>query len=601
MGRLTLIARLAVRDLRRRPAQAVLLLVAIGAATTTLTLALALNGVTSQHYAATRAATRGPDVVASTLIDSGSQRVPLASLQVLSRAPGVTARSGPYPVTFTTLRVDGKAESTGAIVEGRDQATALVDQPQLTAGGWIRPGEAVVERTFAGQLGIRVGDRITLDSRSFRVAGIAVTAAVQPVPGICYFFGCGARLDPSRITNPGLIWLTQADTTGLATSAEPLSYLLNLKLAPGAHIATVANCDDDDVNSPAPLVYGWQCLEKADNGQVQTEQEALLTASWLLGLLAVGSVMVLVGGRVAEQVRRAGLLKAAGGTPRLVAGVLLAEHLALGTAAAALGLLAGHFAAPLVTGPGGTLLGAPITPPVTVLMAVVAIVVALAIAGAATFVPALRAARASTAVMLADAARTPARWPLLIKVSAKLPVPLLLGLRLAVRRPRRTVLAVASVFVAVSGVVTALYTQASLDRFDGGPGSNGPLDQVLLVVTVALVVLAAVNAILIGWATALDARFSSAIARALGATQEQISAGIAGAQLLPALAGAALGVPGGAALFGVLSGAGSVAPPGWWLLITVAGAAAAVAALTYIPSRLVARAGVAPILGSEAA
>ncbi|MGH3410880.1 MAG: FtsX-like permease family protein, partial [Streptosporangiaceae bacterium] len=61
MGRLALIGRLAVRDLRRRPAQAALLLIAIMAATTTLTLALALHGVTSQPYQRTRAATAGPD------------------------------------------------------------------------------------------------------------------------------------------------------------------------------------------------------------------------------------------------------------------------------------------------------------------------------------------------------------------------------------------------------------------------------------------------------------------------------------------------------------------------------------------------------------
>ena len=64
MGRLALIGRLAVRDLRRRPAQAGLLLIAIMAATTTLTLALALHGVTSQPYQRTRAATAGPDLLA---------------------------------------------------------------------------------------------------------------------------------------------------------------------------------------------------------------------------------------------------------------------------------------------------------------------------------------------------------------------------------------------------------------------------------------------------------------------------------------------------------------------------------------------------------
>ena len=64
MSRIRLVARLAARDLRQRPAQALLLLLAITAATTTLTLGLALNGVTSHPYQQTRAATNGPDVVA---------------------------------------------------------------------------------------------------------------------------------------------------------------------------------------------------------------------------------------------------------------------------------------------------------------------------------------------------------------------------------------------------------------------------------------------------------------------------------------------------------------------------------------------------------
>ena len=68
-ARLALIGRLAVRDLRRRPAQAALLLIAIMAATTTLTLGLALHGVTSQPYQRTRAATAGPDLVAEYGLD----------------------------------------------------------------------------------------------------------------------------------------------------------------------------------------------------------------------------------------------------------------------------------------------------------------------------------------------------------------------------------------------------------------------------------------------------------------------------------------------------------------------------------------------------
>ena len=57
MGRILLVGRLAARDLRRRPAEAALLLLAIIAATTTLTLGLVLHGVTASP---TRAPGRRP-------------------------------------------------------------------------------------------------------------------------------------------------------------------------------------------------------------------------------------------------------------------------------------------------------------------------------------------------------------------------------------------------------------------------------------------------------------------------------------------------------------------------------------------------------------
>jgi putative ABC transport system permease protein len=64
MGRAQMICRLAWPDLRQRPVQAVLLL-AIMAAASALTLGIALRNVKSQPYQRTRAATAGPDVVAA--------------------------------------------------------------------------------------------------------------------------------------------------------------------------------------------------------------------------------------------------------------------------------------------------------------------------------------------------------------------------------------------------------------------------------------------------------------------------------------------------------------------------------------------------------
>jgi hypothetical protein len=181
MGRILLVCRLAARDLRRRPAEAALLLLAIMAATTTLTLGLVLHGVTSQPYQTTREATAGPDVVASVASPPLSgQPADLAALKALADAPGVVGHSGPYPYTEAVARANGVNAAVWA--QGRGTAPALVDQPKLTEGGWVRDGGAVLEASFAEALGVGAGDRITLNGRSFRVAGVAVTAATPSYP-----------------------------------------------------------------------------------------------------------------------------------------------------------------------------------------------------------------------------------------------------------------------------------------------------------------------------------------------------------------------------------------------------------------------------------
>src|SRR6266567_2115386 len=79
MGKVLLVCRLAVKDIRHRPAQALLLLLVIAAGATTLTLGLALQGTTSDPYARTRAATNGPDVVATVLPNGSNAPGPATS------------------------------------------------------------------------------------------------------------------------------------------------------------------------------------------------------------------------------------------------------------------------------------------------------------------------------------------------------------------------------------------------------------------------------------------------------------------------------------------------------------------------------------------
>jgi putative ABC transport system permease protein len=603
VGRILLILRLTARDLRRRPAEAVLMILVIGVATTTLTIGLALYGVTDKPYQQTRAATAGPDVVAS-LPAGTSQSADPAGVNALIHASGVTGHSGPYPLASTMIRARGR--TADVMAEGRDLAPASIDQPKSTLGSWVRDGGVVIERSFADALGVHVGDQVTLGGQSFRVVGMAVSAGLPAYPGSLCSMGCASIpaswLHSSTFPTPGLVWLTKPAARSLATSAGSLSYLLNLKLANPAQAQAFVIAHNANWSPTEPILSPWQRILDVDNLVVENAQEAMQVGGWLFGLLAVAGLAVLVGRRMVEQTRRVGLLKAVGGTPGLVASVLLAEHLVLALAAAAVGLVTGWLAAPPFASTGAGLIGTPGAPSLTVSTIVLIAAVALAVALAATLVPAIRAARTSTVNALADAVRPPRRRAWLIAISARLPVPMLLGLRLAARRPRRGVLNALSIAITVTGIVTILANYSFLARHFSSGADDPRIDRInemMVMITVMLVVLAAVNMISITWASILDAKRSSALARAFGATPEQVSAGLSAAQVLPALPGAIVGIPAGVYLCDALRNGALTIPPLWWLLLVLLGTPLVVAGLTAIPSRLGARRSVAEILQSE--
>lgn len=598
-GQVVLVSRLAARDLRRRPVEALMVLLVIAAAATTLTVAFALSGVTNQPYQQTRLATAGPDVIAIEGGGPGSAQ-PVSSAQLaaavasLTTAPGVIAHSGPYPTAGSAVRFRG--HTVDVVAEGRDRAPAPVDQPKVTQGGWIRPGAVVIERGFADALGVHVGDNVRIGGRSFRVAGIAVTAAIPPYPSSLCHIACPFPLPVGSfgVPNMGLVWLARSAVAGLAGSGSNIAYLLNLKLA-------------DPAQAPAfvaqhPGTFTWQSIQSAINALIGIEQVALGVGGWLLGLLALAGLGVLAGRRMTEQSRRVGLLKAVGATPATVAIVLLVEQLTLAVGAAAAGLLAGWLIAPLLTSTGAGLVGAPGAPSISVPAVIIIAVIALAVAAVSSLVPAIRAARISTVSALADAPRVPSRRPLVIAVSARLPVPLLLALRQLSRRPRRALLNTASITTTVTGIVAILASHAhtpianltisnlKLDRFN----------ELTAIITVMLVILAAVNTTFIGWATAADGRFSSALERALGATAGQVTAGLSMAALLPALPGAIIGIPLGIAAYHLLaSGTPLAVPPAWQLAGVFLATLLAVTVLTAIPSRLGARRSPAHVLQTE--
>jgi putative ABC transport system permease protein len=623
MGKTLLVFRLAGRDVRRHLAQAVLLIVAIAAATATLTMALALNGVTSQPFAATRAATRAPDVVA--------YMTSAARAKSLIHAAGVAAYDGPFPVASAIIRFDGR--SAAVFAEGRDVAPATIDRPALTAGSWVRPGGVVLERTFADGLGVAVGDRVILNGKSFVVVGIAVTAAQAPYPNLCYMStnSCPPSFNivSSSFRNVGVIWTTTADAVSLTSKNNPLTtWALNLKLTRpadaqawatrelirfgGGGPGSVSVGPGSGPGGPTPQYdfSAWEGIAQADALLVQDAQSVLEPGAFLLAVLAIASVAVLVGRRLSEYARRVGLLKAVGGSPRLVMAVFLVENLGLALFAALIGLVAGWLVAPLLTSPGAALIGSPGAPAISAGMVIRVIGVAILVALAASLVPAIRAARTSTVSALNDVGRKPVRRGALIRISRRLPVPALVALRLVARRPRRALLSAANVAVTITGIVAVIAFHADADGKFLGPttgltgGLSDPVinrdEQMLAVITVMLVTLAVLNAIFTTWATVLDARRSSALMQALGARSRQVMSGLVIAQVLSAVPGAIAGIPLGLVLYKAAVHDGTP-PPALWLAATVLVTLAVMAGLTIIPAWAGLRQPVAEVLQAEAA
>ncbi|NUW36250.1 ABC transporter permease [Nonomuraea sp. SMC257] len=593
MGSLVLVVRLGLADVRRHRVQAVMLLLAVTVATATMALGLSLRGVSDALYEQTRAATAGPDVVALSGVTGPAQTSALAAL---ADDPDVVAHQGPYRVVYADLATRDSLTSH-VVVHGFAETPGSVDRPLVTSGRWLRPGGAVLERGFATALGVGVGDHVTIAGRSYPVVGIAVTAATSIYPWAAQIGPYGGPSDST-----GLAWMTRADAQALASSRDlPVTMALDLKLRDPA--ATESFIDAH----PVPLtLHSWQFTAEQDMVILRNSQPILVVGSWLLGFLAVTGVAALAAGRAVEQTRRAGLLKAVGATPGLIATVLLTEYLALALAGDALGLVIAHLTAPAIASPTASRIGDAAGPGGATV--VTATVLAVAVALLSTLRPALRAMRTATVTALSATAHRPRHRPWLTALSALLPTPLLLGLRLTARRPGRAVLQACSTATTVIGIVALLIIGAQPERGYGLDGSSALPNlrdehdrRVMLAVTALLVALAVVNTITFTWTTAMEARANMAVARTLGATPGQISMGLSTAQLLPSLPGALAGVPLGIGLFAMFALGKWTLPPSSWLFGAAFATLVATAALTALPARLAARQPVARALSAETA
>lgn len=589
-GAVRLLARLHARELRAHPLGPLLLAITVATAAAALTLAFEVGPAAQAPWDATWQAAGSPHVV---LVGG--------DLEDALSADQVTDIAGPFPTFYDQLRHGGHVVDVEVV--GRDSPPTQVDQPVVTHGSWVRPGGAVLEGSLAEALGLQVGDEITVGGRELSVVGVAASGGHKPI----------------AFSEPGLILADRADVEAMiANGADGFTtaslHLQDPALASGFAAEWARPYEGDWPPTAADrflFATGWEEIRYDSLTDVNFARAGLITGALALALLTIASAVIYLTSRLDEQTYRMGLLKAIGATPRLAARVAVSQQLAITLPAALAGLILGWLISPALAEPGGAyLLQDTALPPMQLGTVAIVLAVAVGLTTLPVLRPARRAARLSTVRMIADPIRPPHRSPRLIALSAHLPTPALMGLRLTTRRPGRAALSAAGMAVSVAMLFVALAMEQGIagDAARQDPGSLGvavaydKLRLVVYVFTIALILLAAINALLVAWLTSLDTATTNALFRALGATPRQVGQAVALSQAIPAGAAAVIGIPLGLGIYlAALSTGGSDAAiaPAPFLILAVPAILLLTIALTLVPTQLAARQPVIPALRGD--
>jgi putative ABC transport system permease protein len=334
----------------------------------------------------------------------------------------------------------------------------------------------------------------------------------------------------------------------------------------------------------------------------------------------------LVGGRVLAQTREIGVLKATGLTPGQVTRLLVTEQLSLAAVGVGLGIGAGYLCTPLFATRSASLLNAAETPAFDAGRGLVVATVVLALVATFTFVPALRAARRSTAGTLAAGKGTSRRRSSLGKLVDDLgaPVPVSVGARGSFVHRGRTLLTALSLALTVAAGVATLGVEASLDvattpgvaplvqggetplfdPVDDDAGEAGRLRPIVYSFDAVLLFVGLVNLAATLLLTTRERVRDLGMLKAVGLTPRQVSGSLVSEQVVVAVIAGVVGLPLGLGLFrlgiGLAGSTDEFAYPSWWsLLLLVPGIVVLVAAIATPLARRAASLPVADALRFE--
>ncbi|MDG4863328.1 FtsX-like permease family protein, partial [Streptomyces sp. T-3] len=257
-----------------------------------------------------------------------------AQLKATGQLSGVTASAGPYPVT-SVRPVDTNGGQLPALsLVGRSDPHGAVDDLDLKSGRWARKaGEIVLSASFKGPM-LRAGSTLkaseAADSPTLTVVGFAVST--------------------SRTADA---WATPGQVTALASKTSPVTSQMLYRFESAATKGQIA-ADRKAVAAAVPsgALLGTQSYldtkRAADEGAAPTIP--FLVAFGVLGIaMSVIIVSSVISGAVGTSLRRIGILKALGFTPRQVVRAYVAQALIPAGAGIALGVVLGNvLAVPLL-------------------------------------------------------------------------------------------------------------------------------------------------------------------------------------------------------------------------------------------------------------
>ncbi|MGY1396523.1 FtsX-like permease family protein [Streptomyces sp. SS10] len=312
-------------------------------------------------------------------------KVSTAELAATRRLDGVTASAGPYPSTaFRPVGQTGFRLPTLTLV-GRSGADGAVDRVELKSGRWVQKrGEIVLSTSFEGP-GTEIGSTL-------RTSGSANAPALKIV---------GFALSTSKTADS---WATPAQVDAVAPQGHPITYQMLYRFDSAATkqqiLAGRMKLASATGSGGLLGTQSWLDTKRtADQGAAATVP--FVMAFGVLGIvMSVIIVSSVISGAVGTGLRRIGILKAIGFTPREVVRAYVAQAMVPAVSGIVLGVLLGNLLAVPVLADTEAVYGT-VSLSVAWWVDVAVPAAALLVVGLAALIPAQRAGKLHTVEAIA--------------------------------------------------------------------------------------------------------------------------------------------------------------------------------------------------------